>query len=109
MAHFKQIRIGLIQCLKRIPKRERFPADHLHFSSLYHRIAARRGANRAAVAVAHRILVIVYHPLKEKQTYNELGPQYYEEHRREHVAKQALRKLQSLGYTVTIEVNNQTA
>ena len=79
-----------------------------YLSSLYHRIAARRGANRAAVAVAHRILVIVYHLLKDKQIYNELGPQYYEERRREQIAKQALRKLQSLGYNVMLEpVNNQ--
>jgi len=60
------------------------------------------------VAVAHRILVIVYHLLKDKQIYNELGPQYYEERRREQIAKQALRKLQSLGYNVMLEpVNNQ--
>lgn len=45
-------------------------------SSLYHRIAARRGANRAAVAVAHRILTICYHLLKHKQTYTELGPHH---------------------------------
>jgi hypothetical protein len=80
-----------------------------YLSSLYHRIAARRGANRAAVAVAHRILIIVYHLLKDKQNYRELGPHYYEERRREQVAKQALRKLQSLGYTVTMETINQTA
>ncbi|WP_126427041.1 IS110 family transposase [Brevibacillus marinus] len=82
-----------------------------YLSSLYHRIAARRGANRAAaaVAVAHRILIIVYHLLKDKQNYRELGPHHYEERRREQVAKQALRKLQSLGYTVTIETINQTA
>jgi len=81
-----------------------------YLSSLYHRIAARRGANRAAVAVAHRILIIVYHLLKDKQNYIELGPQYYEERRREQIAKQALRKLQSLGYNVvTLEPINQTA
>jgi transposase len=80
-----------------------------YLSSLYHRIAARRGANRAAVAVAHRILVIVYHLLKDKQNYNELGPQYYEERRREQIAKQALRKLQSLGYNVMLEPANHTA
>lgn len=78
-----------------------------YLSSLYHRIAARRGANRAAVAVAHRIMIIVYHLLKEKQAYNELGPHYYEERRREQVTKQAIRKLQSLGYNVTLEI--QTA
>ncbi|EGD50854.1 transposase IS116/IS110/IS902 family protein [Thermoanaerobacter ethanolicus JW 200] len=54
-------------------------AKDTYLSSQYHRIAARRGANRAAVAVAHSILIIVYHILKQKQPYIELGPTYYEE------------------------------
>ena len=80
-----------------------------YLSSLYHRIAARRGANRAAVAVAHRILMICYHLLKYKQTYIELGPDYYEERKRDHVARQAIRKLEKLGYKVTLEDTQQTA
>jgi transposase len=36
-----------------------------YFKSQYHRIAARRGANRAAVAVAHSILTVIYHMLKK--------------------------------------------
>mgnify|MGYP002620944838 CR=1 FL=1 len=80
-----------------------------YLSSLYHRLAARRGANRAAVAVAHRILVIVYHLLKNKQTYIELGPLYYEERKRAHVVKQVVRKLELLGYKVTLEKEIQTA
>ncbi|WP_126425848.1 IS110 family transposase [Brevibacillus marinus] len=74
-----------------------------YLSSQYHRIAARRGANRAAVAVAHRILTIVYHLLKRKQTYIELGPHFYEERKRQHVVKQAIRKLEALGLKVTVE------
>jgi len=76
---------------------------------MYHRIAARRGANRTAVALAHRILAIVYHLLKEKKEYHELGPNYYEERRHTQVSKQAIRKLESLGYKVTIEAMNQLA
>jgi len=82
---------------------------HTYLSSLYHRIAARRGANRAAVAVAHRILTIVYHLLKEKQVYNELGPHYYEERRREQMARQAIRKLEMSGYDVMVKEREQTA
>jgi len=80
-----------------------------YLSSLYHRIAARRGANRAAVAVAHRILTICYHLLKNKQIYIELGPHYYEERKRTHVARQAIRKLEILGYKVVVEEMDQTA
>jgi len=80
-----------------------------YLSSLYHRIAARRGANRAAVAVAHRILMIVYHLLKEKQVYKELGPHYFEERRREQMARQAIRKLETLGYDVVVKERKHTA
>jgi len=75
-----------------------------YLSSQYHRLAARRGANRAAVAVAHSILTIVYHMLKRKQPYIELGPNYYEERKHETVIKQSIKKLESLGYKVTVEV-----
>lgn len=74
-----------------------------YLSSQYHRIAARRGANRAAVAVAHSILTIVYHILQRKQPYIELGPTYYEERRRQSVVKQSIKKLESIGYKVIIE------
>jgi len=75
-----------------------------YLSSQYHRLAARRGANRAAVAVAHSILTIVYYMLKQKQRYIELGPAYYEERKRETVIRQSIKKLESLGYKVTVEL-----
>lgn len=84
-------------------------SKHTYLSSQYHRIAARRGANRAAVAVAHSILTIVYHLLKKKQTYIELGPHYHEERKRHQVARQAIRKLETLGFKVMVEPSNQTA
>jgi transposase len=74
-----------------------------YLASQYHRIAARRGANRAALAVAHSILTIVYHILKRRQPYIELGANYYEERKRQIVVKQSIKKLEVLGYKVTVE------
>lgn len=74
-----------------------------YLASQYHRIAARRGANRAALAVAHSILTIAYHILKEKQPYKELGPNFYEERRRQSITRHSIKKLETLGYKVTIE------
>ena len=74
-----------------------------YLSSQYHRIAARRGANRAAVAVAHSILMIAYYILKRRQPYIELGPNYYEERKRNSIIRQSLKKLESLGLKVTVE------
>lgn len=74
-----------------------------YLSSQYHRIAARRGANRAVVAVAHSILMIAYYILKRRQPYIELGPTYYEERKRDTIIRQSLKKLESLGLKVTVE------
>ncbi|MCL6577499.1 IS110 family transposase [Kyrpidia sp.] len=73
-----------------------------YLAAQYHRIAARRGSNRAAVAVAHSILTIVYHMLRRRQPYKELGPTYYDTRQKEAVVKQAIRKLESFGFQVTI-------
>lgn len=48
-----------------------------YLSAQYHRIAARRGDKRAAVAVGHSILVIYYHMLKTGQPYQEKGGNYF--------------------------------
>jgi transposase len=72
-------------------------------SAQYHRIAARRGKNRAAVAVGHTILTIAYHILTRKQEYIELGADFYDKRRKDTVIKQTLKRLESLGVKVSIE------
>lgn len=47
-----------------------------HLSRKFQRIAGSRGKKRAAVAVAHAILVIIYHVLKEGTTYQEIAPDH---------------------------------
>src|SRR2546429_5509027 len=49
-----------------------------YLSALYRRIAARRGAKRAIMAVAHALLVIAYHMLKRKEDYRELGADHFD-------------------------------
>ena len=74
-----------------------------YLSSQYHRIAARRGNKRAIVAVAHTILTIMYHILTERTTYRELGPDHFDKLNQDAVARRAIKKLETLGYKVTIE------
>jgi transposase len=50
-----------------------FRAKGTHLSRKFHRIAGSRGKKRASVAVAHAILVIIYHVLKEGTTYQEIA------------------------------------
>jgi transposase len=49
-----------------------FRAKGTHLSRKFRRIAGSRGKKRAAIAVAHTLLVIIYHLLKENTTYHEL-------------------------------------
>lgn len=70
----------------------------------YHRLSARRGKKRAAVAVAHSIIVIVYHVLSSNDAvYEDLGPHYLDARREERTRKRMVRRLEALGYTVTLE------
>lgn len=64
----KALRSALVEAARAASK-----TKDTYLSAQYRRIAARRGKNRAAVAVGHTILVIIYHILKKRQPYIELG------------------------------------
>lgn len=66
----------------------------------YRRVAARRGAKRAAVAVAHSLLVMIYHMLSRHEPYHDLGGDYFEERDRLERERRLARHLEALGYTV---------
>ena len=74
-----------------------------YLSAQYRRIAARRGGNRAAVAVGHTILVIAYHILKKHEPYKELGANYFDQRKKDMVVNNAVKRLEALGYKVTVE------
>lgn len=74
-----------------------------YLSAQYHRLATRRGKKRAAVAVAHTIITIIYHLLRTGGTYRELGGNFFDERDREQVARRQVARLQRLGYRVTLE------
>ncbi|HBQ86738.1 MAG TPA: IS110 family transposase, partial [Syntrophomonas sp.] len=61
------------------------------------------GKNRATVAVAHTILTIVYHMLKANTPYKELGPDFFEQRRKNEIVKKSVKRLEAFGYTVTID------
>ncbi len=74
-----------------------------YLAAQYHRLAARRGKKRAAVAVGHTILVISYHLLKRGTRYQELGGGYFDERDRQAVERRLVRRLEALGHKVTLE------
>lgn len=69
----------------------------------YRRLAARRGKKRAAVAVAHTILVIAYHLLAHHATYTDLGPDFFDRHDTDALERQLVKRLERLGNKVTLE------
>lgn len=69
----------------------------------YRRLASRRGKKKAAMAVGHSILVVAYHLLRGEGLYRDLGGNYFDEHGREAVRRRSIRRLEGLGYKVTLE------
>lgn len=74
-----------------------------YLSAQYHRLAGRRGQKRAIVAVSHSILVIAYHMIKRKEPYHDLGGDYFDKRRPEVSAKRLVKRLEQLGFSVSLE------
>jgi transposase len=74
-----------------------------YLSALYRRLAARRGKKRAIMAVAHAIVVSAFHMLSRNESYHELGANYFDEHRREHLVDRLTQRIERLGYRVSLE------
>ncbi len=74
-----------------------------YLAAQYRRLAARRGGHRAAVAVAHPMLVIAYTLLREGGTYQDLGPAYFDRLDRERVQRRLITRLESMGCRVIVE------
>jgi transposase len=69
----------------------------------YYRMKGRRGDKRAIVAVAHSLAKIVYHMLKTREPYRDLGFTYDDRRNREATARRLTRRLEGMDYRVTIE------
>ncbi len=74
-----------------------------YLGAVYRRIVARRGRKRAAIAVGRRILEIAYYVLRDGVAYEDLGANFYDEHKKDAVVRNAVKRLERLGYKVTVE------
>jgi transposase len=74
-----------------------------YLSALYQRLAARRGKKRAIMAVAHAIVVSVFHRLARHEPYHELGHNYWDAQRRDHFIGRLMRRIERLGYRVSLD------
>jgi transposase len=70
--------------------------------SKYYRLKARMGGNRAKVAIAHKLLIAVFHVLARGAPYRELGEVYLDRVNQERTARHLVRRLEKLGYQVNL-------
>jgi transposase len=74
-----------------------------YFGAQYRQIARRRGPNKAAVAVAHSLLDVIWHMLTTGEVFADLGVDYFtSRHDKEHQTQRLISQLEKLGYTVQL-------
>jgi hypothetical protein len=78
------------------------PTSDTYLAAQFHRLARRRGKQKAVLAVAHSVLVIPYHVLRDHQPYSDLGADYFDRLDRTRLERRYVRQLERLGYAVTL-------
>lgn len=73
-----------------------------YYQAKFVRLAKRRGYKRAIVAVAHSMLIAIYHMIRGKQQYRELGAEQFQKRSDESRTESLVKQLQSLGYAVEL-------
>ena len=74
-----------------------------HLAGLFRRVRARSGEQKAIMAVAHQLLTIVFHVIRDGSVYKELGAAYYDRQNKPKVMRKLVERLQKLGYYVTLQ------
>lgn len=75
--------------------------DH-YVSAFYQRMARRHGQRKAITALAHQVLVMVYHIFRTQKPSSDLGADYFEQRDRGRIERHHLHRLEPLGYPVTL-------
>jgi hypothetical protein len=80
-----------------------------YLAAQYKRLVQRMGKKKALGAVGHSILVIAYHVVQTRTTYQDLGGAYFERRNVATQRKRLIRQLESLGVKVTVEEIQEAA
>jgi len=86
------LRATLVECARGAVR-----ARHGYLAAPYHRIARRRGDQKAITAVGHSIVVIAWHVLRTGQPYRDLGHEYFDRLDRDRLVHDHTRRLAELG------------
>jgi transposase len=74
-----------------------------YFRGKYYRLKARQGGKRAVMAIAHKIVLVAYQLLAKGCAYKELGEGYLDALSQQRIARQLVRRLEDLGYSVRLD------
>jgi transposase len=74
-----------------------------YLAAQFRRLAAARGMKRAVIAVAHTILTTGYHLLQRGTTYQDLGPNYFDQRHKLRTTKRLVKRLEALGHKVVLD------
>ncbi len=80
-----------------------------YLGAQYRRLVARKGRKRAAVAVAHSILTIIYHVLSDRKPYADLGVDYFDRRDQQALERRLVSRLEALGYDVALQPKETAA
>jgi transposase len=88
----------LVECAKSANR-----SKNTYLAAQYARLRARRGPNKATIAVCHSILTAVWHMLSTGETYTDPGGDFFARRDPERTRKRLVGQLERLGYTVTLQ------
>jgi len=96
------LRSGLVQAAQAAVR-----CQGSYLSSVFRRLASRRGKNKAIMAVAHRLLRAAYYILLKREPYKDLGANYLDKHTKEQSLTRLCRQIKQLGYQVSLQLSSE--
>jgi transposase len=89
--------------------KQRYHTKQTYLAAQFRRLLRTKGQKRALVAVGHSILVIAYHMMKRRASYEDLGGDYFDRRSTEHLQRRLIRRLERLGLKVVVEPLEEAA
>ena len=80
-----------------------------YLSAFYRRMAIRKGAQKAIMALAHHMIVVVHQVLSRKEEYVEFGGDYYDRRSKPKTVARLVRRIERLGFSVEVHALEQVA
>jgi hypothetical protein len=74
-----------------------------YLTALFRRVSAKGGPKKAALAAAHRILIIAWHIIQDGTEYKELGGNHYDRLHPDRSARRLIKRLEQIGFQVTVK------